>query len=84
LPVVLSSEYRSVEGFCSRIHRTLFKSFKTCASIATTWDTVPAGIPGHQLAGIPRRATPGNDAARSGRRSVCFVRGDDARAHVVG
>ena len=83
-PVVLPSEYRSVEDFCSRIHRTLFKSFKTCASIATTWDTVPAGIPGHQLAGIPCRATPGNDAARSGRRSVCFVRGDDARAHVVG
>ena len=56
-PVVLPSEYRSVEDFCSRIHRTLFKSFKRCASIATTWDTVPAGIPGHQLAGIPCRAT---------------------------
>ena len=51
------AKYRSVEDFCSRIHRTLFKSFKTCASIATTWDTVPAGIPGHQLAGIPCHAT---------------------------
>ena len=44
-PVVLSSEYHSVEDFCNRIHCTLSKSFKTCASIATTWDTVPAGIP---------------------------------------
>ena len=78
-PVVLPSEYRSVEDFCSRIHRTLFKSFKRCASIATTWDTVPAGIPGDQFAGIPR-----NDATRSGRHSVCCARGDDACGHVVG
>jgi hypothetical protein len=34
-PVVLPSEYRSVEDFCNRIHRTLFKSFKH----------LPRGIP---------------------------------------
>ena len=71
LPVVLSSEYRSVEDFCNRIHRTLFKSFKTCASIAyhvgyrAGWDTGPS---------TGGDTVPRNDAARSERRSVCFVR----------
>ena len=30
-PVVLSSDAHSVEDFSHRIHRTLMKSFKTCA-----------------------------------------------------
>ena len=58
------------------------------------WDIVPPGIP--CLAGIPcrrgyrainwrgYRAVPRNDAARSGPRSVCFVRGDDACARMFG